>query len=112
MALQSKVIKRREWDDAEEIVKQFYKPNNGKFTTNELQALFNSVKKQYDKLSAEKKPKFKFIALGPDRWHTFKRYDADDFSLYDDADYYEGKVANPKKFSEFSQVQMYILKDL
>ena len=101
--LQFKKVATKKYIDSEENTIQIYKKNKNRISVDEVRRLVGNIQKE--------RPNAKILVrgLGIDRWHTLKTFD-EELNIMDTDTYYQGKVKEPDKFADFSQLQLTVLK--
>jgi hypothetical protein len=102
MALTKKIMHIRNFEDGVQTTIQISKTDSTLISLGQVREIINQLEKKNAKVMVR--------ALNVEKWTTLKNFD-DVFNSENFTDYYKNKVKNVAKFTNFSQLQVSILKD-
>jgi hypothetical protein len=102
---QTTVTRRKDYIGSTERTIQFYKKSKKPISFNDIRNISNGILTK-----APSGTKLRIRGLGIDRWHTLKAMDGD-LDILNEEEYYAGRVKNTGNFTNFSQLEITILKE-
>jgi hypothetical protein len=98
------VVETNDFGDSIEKTTTISKKSKKRISPEEIRKISEKLLK-----NAPKGSKIRIRGLGIDRWNTLQSYDKA-LQILDYEEYYEGKVKEPNKFADFSQIEITLLK--
>ena len=98
------VLGKKEFVDSTQTTMKIHKNNKNDISPKEIQILTKQLLAK-----APKNTKLRIRGLGIDRWQNLKTFD-DDLNVQDYDEYYQGKVEDSGKFTNFSQLELIFIK--